>query len=56
MEYKIIVKEILKYCKEKRAMLDRFANTGMSTDVDIGRVYELNRIIDIIEREVEKND
>lgn len=56
MDYKLLVKEIMKYCKEKRSMLDSFANNGMSTDVDIGRAYELNRIIDLIEREVEKYD
>ena len=56
MDYKLLIKEILKYCKDKRAMLDRFANNGISTDVDIGRAYELNRIIDLIEREEEKND
>lgn len=56
MDKNLLLIKILKYCKAKRDILDKQADAGFSTDVDVGRAYELSRIIEIIEGEVKLSE
>ena len=55
-EKNITLAKILNYCKERRDILDKQGDACFLTDVDVGRVYELTRIIEIIESEGKTND
>ena len=57
-ESDILIGKILRYCKQTRDMLDRQNENIVYSEshVNDGRIYELTKIIDMIESEEIEND